>query len=444
MKRFLKYAAIIATVLMVSSSGWAATTTNHIAMSPNNKGDALIFPWFLALDGGWMTDFTVINTDQTNSVVAKVAIKSPKNSSELLDFLIYLSPADVWTGTIWYNGSTVNIYSTDDSIVTDTTPTFASATNPVNEPMGTKKCADDPSGYGYVEVIMAAIGPVPNAAGIAAPGVKKSDIYGQYAIYGTSAATALAAKSPSQYYLTTPDKATYNTNVLAGYMEFENPLYGLSTTLSATTFINYKNTAALGVGAATIFGYSSSSSLAEIEAALAKSDVAMPYVSDRDTAYHMFTYVTKRTDYSVCDAVTTIRSDIPQSPYFTQNTLKTTCVPITSKTFDLTEQSKATPFSGKGSSVSFCSEVNVLTPVTYPEGWANYNFTNITTDFTKSRTGTYPDYTITYPGSPVIASYFYLGASGLTSAYGAWTDSDVTVNTVLQPDYHYTKMGPTS
>jgi len=437
MKRFLKYAAIIATVLMVSSSGWATTYNNHIAMSPNNKGDAMIFPWYIALNGGWETKLTVINTDQVNSVVAKVAIKSPKNSSELLDFLIYLSPADVWTGIIWYNGSTVNLYSTDDSIVTDTTPTFASATNPVNESLGTKKCADDTSGFGYVEVIMAAYGPVKNSAGVTAPGVAKSTIYGLYALLNATTNTVTNTTTGSTLSIG-------SENVLAGYMEFMNPLYGLSTTLPATTFINYHNIGYLGVGTATVFGEYSSSSIAEIEAALAKNDVAMPYVSGTDTAYHMFTYVTKHTDFTVCDAVTTIRSSSSfPSPYFNRQNIKTTCDPITSKTFDLTEQSKATPFSGKGSTVTLCWEVNPLTPVTYPEGWAYYNFTNATTtnDYTKSTTTAYA---LAYEGSPVIPSYFYLGTNGLTSAYGAWTDSrvweGVTTATTLNEDYHYTNL----
>lgn len=86
MRRLLKFTGIILTVLMVSSSVWAFNYTNHNTQAPNEKGDLLIFPWFMTADGSWNTKFTVINTDQQNCVVAKLVIRSHVKSSELLDF----------------------------------------------------------------------------------------------------------------------------------------------------------------------------------------------------------------------------------------------------------------------------------------------------------------------------------------------------------------------
>ena len=189
MKRFLKYAALIATVLVICSSAWAYNYTDHINTAPNNKGDLLIFPWFLAFDGGWQTKLTVINTDTVNSVVAKVVFRSFKNSTELLDFLIFLSPADVWTGKIYYNtaSKTVKIFSDDDSILTATTPTFATPAAPVDKSLELGNlCSDDASFFGYVEVIEAAWGPVAPAA----PGVKKTDIYTAYGGVGPTPVTS--------------------------------------------------------------------------------------------------------------------------------------------------------------------------------------------------------------------------------------------------------------
>lgn len=86
MRRLLKYTAILLMVLMASSSVWAYSYCDHVTTAPNNKGDVLIYPWYLALDGGWQTKLTVINTDLENAVVAKVVIRSMKNSEELIDF----------------------------------------------------------------------------------------------------------------------------------------------------------------------------------------------------------------------------------------------------------------------------------------------------------------------------------------------------------------------
>jgi len=109
-------------LMVMSGSVWAWNYADHVTTAPNNKGDVLIFPYFLALDGGWETKLTVINTDEVNSVVAKVVIRSFKNSEELLDFFIYLTPADVWTGKMMVDATTkrVVVDSTDDSVLGST------------------------------------------------------------------------------------------------------------------------------------------------------------------------------------------------------------------------------------------------------------------------------------------------------------------------------------
>lgn len=418
MKRLLKYTALIATVLMICSSAWAYNETNHINTAPNNKGDMMVFPWFLALDGGWNTKLTVINTDEVNSVVAKVVFRSFKNSEELLDFLIYLTPADVWTGKIYYNAisKTVRVFSDDDSILTSLVPTFATPANPVDQAFFPLQCTDDADYLGYVEVIES------NYTGtLGGPGVKKTDLYAWYAASGTP---------------------TNTINVLAGYMELTNPVLGLTAGYRATTFRDYENRIKLNSVDESKIGVGCYNSMAEIEASFTKDDIAMPYVKGDNIALHFFTFPTKLTNFSVCTAVTTA------SPYYLDNMDSKACIPFTLKTYDLKENSPSTgsPFSGGSSTIlKFCNEVNVMSAADFfaPEGWGHYNFGDITNDYMLSGTTTADE--IRFYGAPVIATYLYIGDAGLSSEYGAWTDSYVydawapgTFPANVLTDYQYT------
>ena len=425
MKRFLKYSALIATVLVFCSSAWALNYTDHINTAPNNKGDLLIFPWYLVADGGWQSKMTVINTDMVNSVVAKVVIRSFKNSTELLDFLIFLSPSDVWTGKIYYNtvSKTVRVFSDDDSILTSTAPTFATAAVPVDQPMERGNlCTDDADFVGYVEVIESAWGPVDPAK----PGVKKTDIYKAYGGIGSTPVTK-------------PLSSTETINVLAGYMEWGNPVLGQLTRFQATTFRDYDNRQKLTTQDVSKIGApgTSNNSLAEIEASFTKDYIAMPYANKDDVAWHMFTYPTKQTLSAGCKVVTT------NSPYFNGNMDSNTCIPYSVTTFDLQENSpqSGSPFSGGTTIINkFCFEVNpvIASAFPYQEGWAYYVFGSGTLGSTLSADP------LNYAGAPIIASFAYIGKDGLSAGYGAWTDSYVvgTINqkaTVLT-DYQYTDL----
>lgn len=441
MKRFLKYAALIVTVLMVSSSAWAYDYDHHITVAPNNKGDALVFPWFQTVDGGWGTKLTIINTDEVNSVVAKLVVRSFQNSEELLDFLIYLSPADVWTGKVYIDANKkVVFWSDDDSVVVDVEtaiPVFASPATPMVKEIFQPTCVTDSNTWGYIDVVLAAFGPIENSAGITGPGVSKEDIFIEYGKLGAQL----------ESYLYYPCYTDSGENVLAGYMEFGNPVYALSTSLRATTFKNYRNSGFLAPGAKSVFGQYACNSLTEIEAALAKNYFAMPYISGNDTSYHVFTFPTKQTIFSGYSEDLELKYDCKElkgakGPFFLEmkdeytyahvTDLFNMCVPYSARTFDLKENYKAPIFSG-GPGAAFCSEVNYRIPVTYPEGWARYNFDSkwFTHGYTQS------DDPLGYYGVPVIGTYVYLGSKGLSSDYASWTDTGVSFPGGDLPDYQY-------
>jgi hypothetical protein len=91
MKKKLLAAAIGAMLI-----GGSATA---VQKSHDGVGDLLLAPAYL-IGGDMSTNIKVINTSPTQSVVAKVIFRHPVTSAEVLDFLIYLSPSDVWTADV--------------------------------------------------------------------------------------------------------------------------------------------------------------------------------------------------------------------------------------------------------------------------------------------------------------------------------------------------------
>jgi hypothetical protein len=105
--------------------GMAFSGSAHaIKVAANGVGQVLIAPFYLTkytrdeAGAGSRNLITVINTSSTHAVKVKAVIRSQKYCKEVLDFLIMLSPADVWRGEIYYNTTSnkVQIRSTDDSI----------------------------------------------------------------------------------------------------------------------------------------------------------------------------------------------------------------------------------------------------------------------------------------------------------------------------------------
>ena len=98
MKPLLK--ARIHTAVAAGLMGLAAMSTQIQAadVSRNNLGQALLFPYY-TVNGNWATTFNVINTGP-RTLAVKVRFHEMKNSRDVLDFNIVLSPYDTWTGWV--------------------------------------------------------------------------------------------------------------------------------------------------------------------------------------------------------------------------------------------------------------------------------------------------------------------------------------------------------
>jgi len=104
--------------LLISTALIAATSIPALAdnavISKDGLGDFLIAPFYMAKKDV-CTKITVYNTNTTKSILAKVAIREQLASNEV-DLPIFLSPGDVWSGTLCQRGDgDVYLTSTDDS-----------------------------------------------------------------------------------------------------------------------------------------------------------------------------------------------------------------------------------------------------------------------------------------------------------------------------------------
>lgn len=97
MKKTLLHAAILAGLS-------AAGSAQAVHVNPDGLGQVLLYPYY-TVQNGFDTYVHVVNT--TNSVKAvKVRFLEGKNSQEVLDFNLYLSPHDEWAGVITRSATT--------------------------------------------------------------------------------------------------------------------------------------------------------------------------------------------------------------------------------------------------------------------------------------------------------------------------------------------------
>lgn len=79
-------------------------TATGLRMAEGGVGHALVVPYFNAQNGN-ASVLHLTNTDTVNGKLVKIRFRSAANSDDLLDFQIFLSPGDVWTGAVSANGT---------------------------------------------------------------------------------------------------------------------------------------------------------------------------------------------------------------------------------------------------------------------------------------------------------------------------------------------------
>lgn len=113
-----------------TATAMSATTASDLQVDPSNMGHMLLVPYFNAQAGN-TTVFHVVNTDTKNGKAVKVRFRGASNSDDILDFQLFLSPGDVWTGAVSEGASGVAQLVTNDG--TCTAPAIAKgAATPFN------------------------------------------------------------------------------------------------------------------------------------------------------------------------------------------------------------------------------------------------------------------------------------------------------------------------
>lgn len=434
MKKFLICAVFAIAALMMTTPAMALNENEHVVQAPNGLGDLLIFPHYIAVANGWETKLTVTNTDDQRSVVAKVVVRSAAYSEELLDFLIYLSPADVWTGFLYYNETNgASMYSTDDSVQSGV-DLWASEENPMDQPLaGT--CSNDPLGnaFGYVEVV---------------------EVWSSTALYACTAtggnedlgpATDTPVSKPCILEAYTDDfVATQDTpfNVLTGH--YEVSLAGVFLAADQATILrDYDQIAQETVQVETRLGNGANNTLCELEAALSNDPMNLPYLNNGGFAIHWVTFPTKLSVVdSACVYDTTDACDSPSDMLATHvfQPADDYSVEFQPKYWDLEEITPGSegavfsPYSAPPPDlfpfeVNFAITQDPYVSSNYEEGWFRYDFEAVTT--CAPLAGGLNE--IMYTGVPGIGLAWLFNANGVAIVPASQTNGVVTYDNGVDP-----------
>jgi hypothetical protein len=430
MKRFACVLMVAAAVFMAGSA-CAYDLDDHVTLAPNAKGDLLFIPLYVALDGGWETKINVVNTSFVYPVVAKVVVRSMVYSRELLDFFIYLSPTDVWTGTLRSGSNGPEMFSTDDSVLA-TPNVFASPEVPfeqVLDPFG-DLCSDDTSNFGYVEIFEA------------------------WSTLDTPATTDLTIPVDKATIKTAFEAATtFNQvlNSLTANFELTNTVAAFTAAHDATILKDYNVNQRLTLGTETFLGQFANNNICEVEAALSRNNLAMYYYnSEEKLALHAITFPTKLTQNANCGACETVLGE-----FFLENYVASSCwgVDYSQTFFDLSEHSLI----GENPIVSpppvipqnqFLGELNFtgvfIDNSLFVEGWSRYKFikSTATTEDPVSTTcePLVGGVDIVFTGAPVIGTTLFLGVDGL-SLMGSAFDLGVVTYDAAPVTFYQLKEG---
>ena len=80
----------------------SAVSATDFALSEGGAGHILLVPYFTSQHKN-MSVLHVVNTDTINGKALKVRFRGAANSDDILDFTVFLSPGDVWTGAVQAN-----------------------------------------------------------------------------------------------------------------------------------------------------------------------------------------------------------------------------------------------------------------------------------------------------------------------------------------------------
>ncbi|MBL8512845.1 MAG: hypothetical protein JNJ55_02555 [Betaproteobacteria bacterium] len=116
----MKKKSMAAAVMAGLAAAGAVGTAEAVHINPDGLGQVLIYPYYTARAASTTSDyntlFSVVNTTNQYKVV-KVRFLEGRASREVLDFNLFLSPADVWTGAVVPTANGARVVTADNSCV---------------------------------------------------------------------------------------------------------------------------------------------------------------------------------------------------------------------------------------------------------------------------------------------------------------------------------------
>jgi hypothetical protein len=87
---------------MAAVMGGAVSSAQAVNLATDGLGDVLLFPYYTARSDSsgvpWNTLIHLVNTSSIATLAVKVRFQEAQNTRDVLDFIVVLSPNDVWTG----------------------------------------------------------------------------------------------------------------------------------------------------------------------------------------------------------------------------------------------------------------------------------------------------------------------------------------------------------
>lgn len=92
-------------------------TATEVGLHASGTGHKLFTPYYTA-QGNMASLINIVNTDTANGKAVKVRFRGAANSDDVLDFTLFLSPGDVWSGMVSQNAAGRAQISTPDTSCT--------------------------------------------------------------------------------------------------------------------------------------------------------------------------------------------------------------------------------------------------------------------------------------------------------------------------------------
>jgi hypothetical protein len=360
----------LALALTAAVVGGVASLAQAQTVAANSLGQALIYP-YLTAKTPWNSFFHVMNTSSTLTVAAKVRFRTASDSADAYDFILVLSPGDMWTASIESNGSQFGFRPTDNSC---TVPYFGNN-------QFTPFIVQASEVYG--EVIMMGVSnglsPTNNPIAVAA----KHDTNRLSPNYGKPAncsAVELAFASTAGVQAATEfNNSLLNPlyNVLTGKFDLINVGKGWSGAARATVIANFgAPPAPLLAGSGPYFANTNmwsqaqgdydhptlaegTTGLTALNTVLTKAALINEWVLNPNLGELSSWIVAFPTKKLTTDAMAAYNALAAQTPklYFGDPTKASNCVPVTPAVYNREE---APLITGSPGAPSLCNEVNVI------------------------------------------------------------------------------------